>query len=221
MGTIKKVAAMSDRVKQLQRLVRRGDLQYGDRHRRRQPAGWRIAELRGRFVEITSSANSAALTAAAGLIRDAQHEGDPVAWISTGESFFYPPDAAAFGIDLRALAVVRVPKATDIGRAADRVIRSGAFGLVVLDLGKQGTLPMPLQGRLVGLAQKHQAVALCLTSKSSDAQSIGSMISLRVECRRERVAPSRYRLKYKVLKDKQRGPTWSHTEVVDGPTGLC
>ena len=38
------------------------------------------------------------------------------------------------GIDLDALPVVRVPDARAAGRAADHLVRSGGFGLVVIDL---------------------------------------------------------------------------------------
>jgi hypothetical protein len=39
------------------------------------------------------------------------------------------------GVDLAALVVVRVPKADAIARAGEKLLRSGGFGLVVLDLG--------------------------------------------------------------------------------------
>jgi hypothetical protein len=72
------------------------------------------------------------------------------------ESFFYPPDAARGGTDLSALVVVRLVKAESISRAGEKLLRSGGFGVVVLDLGA-ADIPMPLQTRLTGLAHRHHA----------------------------------------------------------------
>ncbi len=82
-------------------------------------------------------------------------------------------------MDLAALVVVRTGDARTAGRAADVLLRSGAFGLVVLDLGTNTALPTPLQGRLVQLALKHDAAVLCLTDKEPDTASLGSLVSLR------------------------------------------
>ncbi|HUH03317.1 MAG TPA: recombinase A [Kofleriaceae bacterium] len=187
---------------------------------------WTRANLSGRLVEISGQGATASLTAAIGLVHEAQREGEPTAWITLPGSIFYPPDVADTGVDLAALAVVRVGSGRDAARAADRLIRSGAFGLVVLDLartrGTGGHIAMALQGRLVGLAQKHDTAVVCVTDKSTEAASIGSMVSLRVEVMREAIgAPAGgFRCKVAVLKDKQRGPSWHHAEVVRGPAGL-
>ena len=77
-------------------------------------------------------------------------------WVTSTESVFYPPDAVHGGIDLAALAVIRVLHAASIPRAGEKLLRSGGFGLVVLDLGT-ADVPMPLQSRLTGLAQHHHA----------------------------------------------------------------
>lgn len=183
---------------------------------------WSRENLSGRLVEISSPASGAALTAAVGLVRATQVEGDPVAWVTGADASFYPPDVADSGVDLASLAVVRAPDVRTSARAVERLLRSGAFGLVVLDLGADaGSISAAMQGRLVGLAQKHDAALVCLTRKSRDAVSIGSMVSLRVEvCRRSAGAGDGFRLEIVALKDKQRGPGWRHEEVVRGPAGL-
>ena len=138
---------------------------------------WSPAELSGRLCELSTVGNApAALTAAFGLVLDAQRAGEPTAWITTTADTFFPPDVAASGVDLTALIVVRVPDTRAAGRAADRLLRAGAFGLVVLDLGRGVTLATGLQGRLVQLALKHDAVVLCLTEKSSAVPSLGSHV---------------------------------------------
>lgn len=215
------MSTRADRLRDLlsSKYVRRAEIRA---EREADASQWTRANLSGRLVEISGQGAAASLTAAIGLVHEAQREGEPTAWITLPGSTFYPPDVADTGVDLAALAVVRVGTGRDAARAADRLIRSGAFGLVVLDLGTDGHIATALQGRLVGLAQKHDTAVVCVTDKSTEAASIGSMVSLRVEVMREALGgpAGGFRCKVAVLKDKQRGPSWSHAEVVRGPAGL-
>ncbi|MGN6104831.1 MAG: recombinase A, partial [Kofleriaceae bacterium] len=127
------------------------------------------------------------------------------------------------GVDLSALVVVRAPHTPAAARATERLLRSGAFGLVVLDLGSLGNeLTMAHQGRLVSLAQAHDAAIVCLTAKPEAASSLGSLVSLRAEALRTRASPARegFVVTLRGLKDKRRGPGWSHTRKARGPAGL-
>jgi recombination protein RecA len=181
---------------------------------------WNLAEIAGRFIEISASAGSASLTLAFALVRDTQQRGEPVGWVTTTENFFYPPDVADFSVDLSALAVVRVLGAANIPRAGEKLLRSGGFGLIVLDLGV-ADIPIPLQSRLTGLAQHHHTGLVCLTEKQSTTFSLGSLVSLRVHAERWRSSANRFTCQLRVLKDKRRGPTWRHEELCRGPAGLC
>ena len=107
---------------------------------------WSLPQVAGRFAEISGSKGTAVLTLAFRLVLDAQKRGEPVGWATSTESSFYPQDVAQLGIDLAALVVVRVPKAQAISRAGEKLLRSGGFGLVVLDLGR-ADIPTPLQSR--------------------------------------------------------------------------
>ena len=178
------------------------------------------SDVAGRLVELSGAGNTATLSLACALVLDAQREGETVAWIRRAESHFYPPDAAAGGIDLAALAVVRCPDAKAVVRAADRLARSGAFGLLVLDLGA-GDVPMPLQSRLAGLAQKHDAAILLLTEKKGDAPSVGSLVSLRGQAERRSAEGGRFVCRFQAIKDKHRGPGRLTETVHHGPPGLC
>jgi len=184
------------------------------------PATWTLSEVAGRLVEISGAASSAALTIAFGLVCEAQQRGEPVGWVTSTKSFFYPPDAARAGADLSALVVVRLAQVESIPRAGEKLLRSGGFGLVVLDLGA-GDIPMPLQTRLTGLAHRHHTAILCLTEKSRAAFSLSSLVSLRVHAEKKRTADRRYVCALRVLKDKRRGPTWNYEELYTGPAGLC
>jgi recombination protein RecA len=183
-----------------------------------------LEELAGRLVELSGEGASAVLTLAVGLVLDAQAAREPVAWVSSDESSFYPPDLAESGVDLDALVVVRLSLAhkvhAGLAVAAERLLRSGAFGLCVLDLGKDAVLSQPLQSRLLGLAQRHHAALLCLTEKAEDTPSLGSLVSLRAQAVRTWLARDRFACELRVRKDKRRGPVWSEREVYRGPLGL-
>lgn len=193
------------------------------------PPRFGLEELLGRLCELSGEGDSATLTLAMRVVLDAQAQAEPVAWLGSAESTFYPPDAADSGVDLAALAVVRVsaaklarPLGVVLATSAERLLRSGAFGLVVLDLGgdTRAQLPTSLQSRLLGLAQRHHAAVLCLTKKPASAPSLGSLVSLRAQAVRRWLGQDRFACELSVQKDKRRGPVWSEREVYRGPLGL-
>lgn len=192
---------------------------------------WGLDALRGRLVELSARGATATLTAAIELVVEAQQAAEPVAWVTLGNATFYPPDVADSGVDLAALAVVRVHDALAAARAAERLLRSGGFGLVVLDFGGGGdqpvALPIACQGRLVTLAQTHDAAVVCLTEKPGEAPSLGSLVSLRAEAIRLHGpgsgapgAERGYHVTLRAIKDKRRGPGWSRTRTLRGPSGM-
>ena len=72
------------------------------------PTPWALDEVAGRLVEISGSTASSALTITFSLVREAQRHGEPVGWVTSADSFFYPPDVARGGTDLSALAGNRI-----------------------------------------------------------------------------------------------------------------
>jgi recombination protein RecA len=184
------------------------------------PAGWGLSIFAGRFVEVSADQAGAALTIAFRLVLEAQKEGEPAAWITGRVSTFFPPDAADTGIDLSALAVIWVPEAIAAARAAEHLLRSGSFGLVILDLGAKAHLPLHAQSRLAGQARQHTAILLCLTEKERNRPSLGSLVSVRVHAARRARAGDRFRCETEILKDKRRGSGLGSVEVCRGPDGL-
>ena len=180
---------------------------------------WTLSEVAGRFVEISASGSAGSLTIAFGLVLQAQKRGEPVGWVTSAASSFYPPDAAENGIDLNALVVVRLSGVGGVARAGEKLMRSGGFGLVVLDLGA-ADIPVPLQTRLTGLAHRHHTALACLTEKERRTFSLGSLVSLRVHAEKKRAAENSFACTLRVLKDKRRGPGWSHSQRCRGPEGL-
>ena len=102
---------------------------------------WSFAAFVSRLTELSASPAGAPLTLAFRLVLDAQRRGEPVAWIGRKDAPFYPPDAADTGVDLAALPVVWTADAVTAAKAADLLVRSGAFGLVVLDLAARRAFP--------------------------------------------------------------------------------
>jgi recombination protein RecA len=187
----------------------------------RPPADWTLSTLAGRVVELSGSPSGTCLTLAFCLLLESQQQGEPTAWVTARKSVFFPPDAARAGIALDALAVVKTATATEAARAAEHLLRSGAFGLVVSDLGTNTVLPPHAQVRLAAQARQHAAILLCLTEKESHRPSIGSLVSLRAHTSRTRHGHGGLDCRARILKDKHRGPGWIHVEACRGPDGLC
>jgi recombination protein RecA len=176
--------------------------------------------LAGLVTELSSQGGTAPLTLAFSLVLGAQRERETVAWVTDSHSSFFPPDAASAGVDVEALAVVRVPGVPAIFKVADRLVRSGAFGLVVLDLGADPRVSGALVARLSGLAKRHDTAVLCLTEKRREASSLGSLVAVRGEARRRLVGEGRFLCHVEALKDRRGSPGWIHEEVHGGPEGL-
>ncbi len=177
---------------------------------------WSFREVCGRLVQLSGPA---VLTLATELVADAQRAGDPVAWVSV-DSDFYPPDLATSGVDLDSLVVVRVQDAQAAARATDRLVRSGGFGLVVLDLTKDAELPLAVQSRLLALAQRHGAAVVCLTQTPPEVPSLSPLVSLRAHVRRERTSPGVFACTLYPLRDKRRGTGWTFRKSYVGPAGV-
>jgi hypothetical protein len=166
---------------------------------------WRLFSP-GQLVELSGRAPGK-LSAVVRLIVHAQAEHEPVAWITTRDAAcFYPPDFAHAGVDLTALSVIRLTE--DAGshgllRAAEVLLRSGAFGLVVIDLMQgvpQGELSW--QARLSGLLRRHAARGVVLTESPAKDPSLGPLVSMRIEPRWRVSAGTRVLLEQTLLKCK-------------------
>ena len=201
---------------------------------------WTLEELYGRLVELSGGHSPAVLTVACLLVLEAQRLQVQAVWVSVTRDTFFPPDMAENGVDLSALPVVWASTLASAGRAVDWLIRSGAFGLAILDL--RGTLGVPsaVQARLLQLSRKHRTALVCLTGSRPpfrntlrpaadgtpsvlsgfEISSLGSLVSLRGEASWKRINPSQFLCELRILKDKRRGPGWKHAEVCHGPIGL-
>ena len=179
-----------------------------------------------RLVEISTPHPSGSTTYAVHVLLQAQRQGETVAWIQPEGGRLYPPDLQDSGVDLAAVVVIQVPAAAGpLGgpKAAEILLRSGAFGLVVLDL--QGGVPRSggasaWQGRLLGLARQHQSCVVLLTHKPTHAESLGAWVSWRLQPERRPLGERMFLLAPQVLKNKMGGAWPDGPMQYRGPWGL-
>lgn len=179
---------------------------------------------RGRLIEIASHPCGAQMSTAVACVRHAQAQGEPAAWVQTEGGSLYPPDLHASGIDLDALIVVHVPRGAGphaLAKAAELLLRSGGFGIVVVDL-MQGPIAADVawQGRLLGLAREHHSWLLLLSDGTQRAGSLGPLVSMCLEPRRRRVQRGRFAIEPHVRKDKSGSLCAPAAEPRRGPWGL-
>lgn len=203
----------------------------GDLERARLPVRLQWPDLTGRLVEVVGGPLSLALPWLADMTRQVQAAGDTAVWLHTLESTPFPPDLVACGIALDRLPMVRLPDLQAQLRAADVLLRSGAFGLCALDataMNPRQLTPRQVDnalGRLLGLCQKHTSALVFLTPAPPTTADTGdsggflqsSLISLRLSIQRDRHDLRRGQLVVK--KDKRRGPV-SLPLIVELPAGV-
>jgi recombination protein RecA len=202
---------------------------------------------RGRLIEITRARAGAQITTAVACLRAAQAAGQPAAWIQPAGGPLFPPDLAQSGIDLDALLIVNVPLragAHALAKAAELLLRSGGFGMIVLDLCGSALRDTVWQGRLLGLAREHDSWLLLLSDaeppgaqRSHPARSatslaasrtpllaqrpsLGPLVSLCLEPHRQRVQRGMFAVEQHVRKDKSGLLSPLVAERRRGPWGL-
>lgn len=193
----------------------------------------------GRLVEITTGhPASAQTTAAVACLVHAQARGETAAWVQPEGGSLYPPDLAQSGVDLDALVVIHVPSGAGPHarfKAAEILLRSGGFGMVVLDLTSssatldartqdrmrtargQGLGDAAWQSRLFALAREHGSWLLLLTPANAQ---LGSLVALRIEPRRTRDGHGRFAIEHVVHKDKTGLCASLAPDACRGPAGL-
>jgi recombination protein RecA len=140
----------------------------------------------GRLTEIVRLGSGAQLSLAVSCVFAAQARGEPVAWLQLEGGSLFPPDLADNGVDLDALLIVHVPIGSEAGggpaglcKAAELLLRSGGFGLVVIDMvtgsglrpGVASELRLQAQSRLLGLAREHDSAVLLLSEGAQQRAS--------------------------------------------------
>lgn len=132
----------------------------------------------GQGVELWGEAASGRTSLALRAVGAAGREQRLSAWID-GPRELYPPAAAALGVDLKRLLIVRPKAPGQLVWSAVQLLRSGAFCCVVLDLTHTGVrLGLPEARKLTDAAVKGGSLLLMLTPP--DAPGDG-MVRLRTQ----------------------------------------
>lgn len=132
----------------------------------------------GELVEVLGSAAGSVLAAACAHVQPRE----PVAWVVAGGAVPHPADLEATGVRCDELAIVRA-EGERAARAAEMLLGSGGFGLVVVD--GCGALRDRSVARLRALCRRHRARLLIAPwSGSADVglgqPRLGATVALRL-----------------------------------------
>lgn len=177
--------------------------------------------VRGRLVEIVTTGGAPVLSVVSLLIGEAQREGLPVVWVTTGPSLFYPPDFARNGVSVESLPVIQAGSRDRAFRATEHLLRSGVFGLVVVDLETPGPVRLGKLGTLNRLASLHD-VGVIFLNRSEDRNDVplGSLISLRISVELEHPRAHRFLCRIRAIKDRLAVEGWTREVDFHGADGL-
>ena len=144
---------------------------------------WTFSSLGGEVIEMPSGPMTCAISFAGDLILSAQTIGEPCAWVYATKSIFFPPDFDTLGVDLNALALIKVDSAQKAAYSAERLIKSGGFGCVVVDLPRESWFSVALQKRIANYVRKERACVLYLiqSTEGEDYERLGSSTSIFAE----------------------------------------
>ncbi len=181
-------------------------------------SAWSYENLLGVLSEISEETAAGAVSFVAEIVADAQAHREPVAWVAGTESVFYPPDLSDRGVDLSAVVVVRPGGQDESLTAAEWLVRSAAFGLVIVDAGSGWKVNDASLGRILKLAERNRCAAVFLTRKRPEEPSLGSRISLRACVTRSGQGP--FRVSVRTVKDKRANAGSRQSRSYHGPSGM-
>ena len=136
----------------------------------------------GQALELCGEAASGRTSLALRAVASAHREQRLCAWVD-GPKELYPPAAAAMGVDLSRLLIVRPKEPSQLAWTAVQLARSGAFACVVLDLtqglagGRSSGVRLSLaEGKkLADAAFRGGSLLLLLSSPSAPADGVTRM----------------------------------------------
>jgi hypothetical protein len=126
----------------------------------------------GHAVELSGEAASGRTSLALRALASAMREGRLCAYVD-GPKELYPPAAAALGVDLSRLLILRPKAPKELPWTAVQLLRSGAFAIVALDLTHTGSRPsLSETKKLIDAAQSGGTLLLTLTAADSPAEGM-------------------------------------------------
>ena len=167
------------------------------------------------MIEFSEAGAFGALSAVCTLMGQVQAKGEQIAWVETGKTLFFPPDLAFRGLDLEAISVILAPEVRAGLQGAQWLLRSGSFGLIVID-GISSAIDEAVLGRLARMAEDQRTAVVFLTRKKPTEPSLGTQLSLRGSI----WLSSSGETMVQAVKDKRSGSTSPQKVSLHGPFGL-
>ena len=189
------------------------------------PSSFDLAGLAGMVTEFSGWNQSACISLATPLIRECQAADKLCAWIvpegTEGASLFFPPDFRDAGIDCAELPIIWSEDAMDSFGIAEKLLRSGGFGMLVLDLSRNSRLRGQSLGRIHAVAQRSGSLVLCFTRKPRGRASLDPLVFFHLHVAVEKKGADTWEVFAHVLKDKRAVTGRSLRWVYEAPLGLC
>ena len=139
---------------------------------------------KGSISTLEGAASSGRSALAARVLADATADGGAgalVEWRADPNGFFFPPSLETAGVALQRLVIVRAGEPLDVVRAADILLRSAAFNVIVIPAVASRAAAW---SRLANLAHRAGAVLLAVGTACDELRYFAS---LRVECTLESI----------------------------------
>ena len=189
------------------------------------PRRFNLPGLSGMVVEFSGWNQSACISLSIPLIQECQLAGKICAWIVPCSveraSLFFPPDFAESGINCSEIPILWCKNAMDGFGIAEKLLRSGGFGMLVLDLTESRRIRSNTMGRIHNMAQRFGSLVLCLTRKPQGEPSLDPMIFVHVHVEARKKNTDVYEVMATIQKDKAQAPGKTMSWVYDAPPGLC
>ncbi len=179
---------------------------------------WRFENLVGILAEISQESACGAVSFVTEIILEAQGQNEPVAWVAGVSTTWYPPDLAQRGVDLGAVAVIRAGGEYESLTATEWLVRSGALGLVIVDVEGEWKATDASLGRIQKLADRSRCAVVFITRKRSQEPSLGSRISLRGCIGRSGSEP--FHIVINTVKNKKSNSSSRQGRQYHGPSGM-
>ncbi len=186
---------------------------------------------RGKLTEVSGPPASGKTALVLRFVSHALSLGEPTTYLDVMRSLDLQSCERA-GVSLQRLLVVRPPSLQAAFQSAEELLRSGGFGLVVLDLAgmiRKRAISLPSLFRLSRISKEVDATVLLLTDAVPGASGFGSTISLRLSCQvvQSVLGPAirpphlarAYRVRFEITKSKS-GMAGTFIDVVMGITPL-
>jgi hypothetical protein len=138
-----------------------------------------VAPLVGTILQISGPASLTTAVRIAAVFQ--RHAPAPGAWVGDLQAIPFPPDLSDAGIDLQRLLICRAGSGEERMHAVDRLLRSGAFSLTVVDFGWDEQPDPGTLARFMRLCERDETTLTLVTPGAVAAASPAVRLHLRAD----------------------------------------